>query len=197
MMKHEFESLAECILTDDQWTVVHHVYQHHPDIPDVGGKDVLARVWNEENGYYTVANMLDAANRAFGRPGVKDMRQNWCSTYEVEKGHIVNERGKCLETVNKNIYEAFKRVYPELSDQVEYWSLSLYAKVHDEPWPLDHRIAVFVIPGGSEGYYIHVLGLNAERHRELILVKTLANQYTAQAICTAINTLIFGGLERE
>lgn len=46
MMKKEFENIiGACIIDENEWDMVHTVYQFHPEIDDVVGKKQIAELW--------------------------------------------------------------------------------------------------------------------------------------------------------
>jgi hypothetical protein len=50
-------------VSDEDWVVIHQVYQWHPMIPDVNGKDVLAKLY-KQGGIGLMESMVPAANEA-------------------------------------------------------------------------------------------------------------------------------------
>lgn len=45
MNQNEFCKLTGKLPTEEEWAVIHDVYQHHPAVPDVGGKEKLASLY--------------------------------------------------------------------------------------------------------------------------------------------------------
>ena len=53
-MKHEFEALANvCIIDDNEWDMIHTVYQFHSGIDDFDGKNQIVKLWlrDQDNHY--------------------------------------------------------------------------------------------------------------------------------------------------
>ena len=151
MSKNEFETLIGASVTPDQWEVIERVYNFHPDIPNVGGKEKIASIWKsggDSLGYYRIANMLSRANKVAmeqGYPEVIDRREDEFTTYEVRDGRVGNEKGKHLEKVYEFIVGKLKSDHKELWENLEYFTG--YWKDFDEltHWPVDPRyIACFL-----------------------------------------------------
>lgn len=67
MMRSEFEELIKGakpkrMMTDEQWVVIHQVYQFYPTIKDVGGKGQVAHLFIE-HGFTIFQDMLPRAEK--------------------------------------------------------------------------------------------------------------------------------------
>ena len=61
MNRQEFlDRIGEKEISDAQWVVAHEVYQWHPSIPDVGGKEVIASLY-KVGGVGLLSDMLNTA----------------------------------------------------------------------------------------------------------------------------------------
>lgn len=61
MNRAEFEERVGNIeLTDEEWNIIHTVYQFHPSIPDVNGKDHIATLY-KMGGFGLISDMLPTA----------------------------------------------------------------------------------------------------------------------------------------
>jgi hypothetical protein len=63
MMKSEWERAIKHYITDEEWDIVHRVYQTHPLISDVDGKKDLLRIY-EVGGFGLISSMLPDADAA-------------------------------------------------------------------------------------------------------------------------------------
>jgi len=186
MMKHEFEKLVDETISEEQYKVVERVYAFHPSIPDVGGKQVIADLWNDAKhkhgkGIYGINHMLAVANEE-AKPAspVYEKHETPFSYYYTESGYVKSEEPKTIEEVYQYVVKELQK-YNEPGDKYscgpidEYFSISCkYEGITH--WPLDYSwIAVFCVQGGSEGYYTHVEAIWADGNRRqlLFLGKTL------------------------
>jgi hypothetical protein len=95
------------------------------------------------------------------------------STWDVTTDHYcINITPRKALAVFNDVKNQYEVNYPALAENVEYFSFG--GRYDDNPdWPLSHRIAVFYVEGGSEGYYVHVETLKDGKHKNWALVKTL------------------------
>ena len=63
MMKHEFDKLAGITTNPDTWELIHHIYQWHPCITDVNGKDQVVALYRA-GGAVIFHDMKNRADRA-------------------------------------------------------------------------------------------------------------------------------------
>lgn len=90
------------------------------------------------------------------------------TTYEVIDGYIKNETGK----TPAEIKEAFLKALPEeVADEMDYVTSS----EKTERFPVNSRVLVYTVPGGSEGFYLHMdaLDLRTGIRQNILLAKTL------------------------
>jgi hypothetical protein len=74
------------------------------------------------------------------------------------------------------VYDDLRTTIGESPDGGEEY-FSLMSGPRDRPWPTTGRVAVFSVPGTSEGDYVHVEVLHEDRSRDLvILAKTFAGR---------------------
>ncbi len=171
MTREEWTERTGSVPTAEQWDVVERIYTYHPDIPDVGGKDILAKTWRDKCGgnkwpeaaYGSLASyMLSQANLAAATDGgaepVLNRRETFCSRYHVVDGYVRDEVGKTVEDVFAYVkaqlktYATGHEEYGGIID--EYLSNS---ERRPGTWPIRARwIAVYAVTGGSEGHYVHV-----------------------------------------
>ena len=72
MMKSEFVSKVNELggqitfesLSSDDYEIIEHVYMFHPSIPEVNGKEAIARIWMLPGGMRIIRDMLETANAA-------------------------------------------------------------------------------------------------------------------------------------
>jgi hypothetical protein len=93
-MRDEFEALIKDAkpkrtITDEQWIVIHQVYQFYPTIKDVGGKGQVAHLFLE-HGFPIFQDMLPRAEKL------------------AELDHIRNRYLVEIETVDRQIQELSK-----------------------------------------------------------------------------------------
>lgn len=65
MNQQEFETRIKSAVSPEDFEIVQEVYIFHPSIPDVGGKDVIAKIW-KQFGMRMIRDMLDTAQRMSG-----------------------------------------------------------------------------------------------------------------------------------
>ncbi|MFA5186771.1 MAG: hypothetical protein WC551_09865 [Patescibacteria group bacterium] len=90
-----------------------------------------------------------------------DKRDYWSHTYEVKDGFVINEQPKSL----REVFDYILKKLPEYQVDIgEYDYFHISSSEHESLWPLDARwIAVFVVQGGSEGFYVHVEAFMSNR----------------------------------
>jgi len=157
-----------------QWEMAHYVYQEHRHIKDVGGKDQLADIikqgWNWDSPIRKMYKEVD------GPVIIKSTQDDMFSTWDVtHDGYCINDRAKSMSSVKAAVQLKLQEDYPELYQALDYFSLDTDYSYSDKPdiFPINSRIAVFYVKGGSEGYYIHVEAMNDGKFSTLILGKTL------------------------
>jgi hypothetical protein len=102
-------------------------------------------------------------------------------TYDVVCGYCLNSQPRPADEVYRELCDYLESVdlYPD-----EYFSgyhpmerdqFGDYHRIDDPPFPFDYwRLAVFAVPGGSEGWYIHVEVLATDGQSECVFLgKTL------------------------
>lgn len=60
MMKEEFEKLVGKTVAEDEYKIIEYVYNWHPDIKNVGGKEQMAKLY-VEFGMVTIRGMMEVA----------------------------------------------------------------------------------------------------------------------------------------
>lgn len=173
MMRQELQERLPAPLENWQWELSHEVYQNHPEIKDVGGKDQIAEIIKQGWGWNSpIQNMYKAIN---GPAIIKYIQEDLYSTWEVtHDGCCINDKPKTATAVYQAVKAAYEKEYPELASHVEYFSgPDMDIRYGDKPdvWP-QGRLAVFYVTGGSEGYYVHVEVLD-DKHHCMMLIKTL------------------------
>ena len=63
MMKHEFEAIANITVSEDDYKVIEYVYTWHPLIPEAGGKQKIADIYNV-GGMMLIRDMVKTAKQA-------------------------------------------------------------------------------------------------------------------------------------
>lgn len=63
MMKEEFETVAKTEVTVEEYAQIEYVYTWHPLIPEVGGKQKIADIYNL-GGMMLIKDMLETARKA-------------------------------------------------------------------------------------------------------------------------------------
>src|SRR5574343_238655 len=86
MMKHEFEKLIGNEISEDDWELVHTVYQWYPEIDDVKGKAQVAQLW-----------------LTFGKRIIVDMlpRATEIMEYELKMQSLNLEKEKIRQALNR------------------------------------------------------------------------------------------------
>lgn len=204
MNRQEWRERTGSTPTPAQWAVLNQVYNYHPEVPDVGGKDLLAEKWRVEyegrkwpdSAYECMArNMLAEANAealASGAGPVLDRRETFCTHYHVVDGYVRDETGKPVSEVFEYVKERLLKDYATGHEEYggiidEYFSCSA-----DGLWPYRSRwIAVYAVTGGSEGHYVHVDSLDNEGGRELLfLARTFRGYDHAMEIAKALGKIL-------
>jgi hypothetical protein len=179
MMRHELEERTGPLETW-QWEMAHAVYQDHPDIKDVGGKDQIAAIVKQ--GFDKPWPMVSTIRRMYkevnGPVLIKCRKEDMYSSWDVTiDGQCINNKPKTTTAVFNAVKAQFQEKYPQLWDDMDYFDLNadfIYRSALPDIWPEPFRIAVFYVRGGSEGYYVHVEGIRLDgKTTNLILAKTL------------------------
>ena len=173
MMREELQKRLEHQLEDWQWEMAHEVYQNHPAIKDVGGKDQLARVIACQGGFGYGSVLWDMYKAIGGKPLIVKTVRELFTTYDVTHEHLcINSRGNLLKDIFHEVQEQLEKKNRKLLEGSDYFSLDSHdpTEVWDDSFD---RLAVFYVKGGSEGYYVHTEILKRESHRCIFLGKTL------------------------
>lgn len=181
MMLHEFETRIRQSLTPAEWNVIHQIYTFSPEIPDVGGKDLLARIFRERGFEMTAHLLLAQANAAAATEGVAPVYREVDNWFGVE---VVNDEGRITATRPKSVQEVLAYCRERLGDLIdEYFSPSSDVEP-TTPWPTVWRwIKVFPVTGNSEGHYVHVEVETLDgKSRPMLLAKTFRGMGHAWAI---------------
>jgi hypothetical protein len=154
MMQHEFEARIEGALSPAEWDVISRIYAFSPELPDVGGKDTLARIFRERGFEMTAHLLLGAANAAAETQGAAPVYRQIETWSGIE---IVDDEGVVRETRPKTVQQVYAYCRDRLGTLVDdYFSLA-DGTVLTAPWPtVWRRIKIFPVTGGSEGHYVHV-----------------------------------------
>lgn len=103
---------------------------------------------------------------------VVETKKTLLTTYDVTDKHLcINERGNPLPDIVERLRDDLDKRLPDWSEGSDYFNL--YPFKEKEVWPVDSRIAVFYVKGGSEGYYVHVEAQHDGRSDLEFLGKTL------------------------
>ncbi len=203
MMRREFESRIGHTLSDNQWEVVDRIYNYHPEVPDKGGKDVVAAWYREAMSdrypsfsrlVYTKLGVANDEAEKQGAARVRYLVPQWYGTEVVDE-----KRGLILETRMKSVREVYEYCANGLGDMVDEY-FHIMPSVHkDRPWPNDRElqwIAVFPVTGGSEGHYVHVEAIYRDekdpfgRRELLFLGKTFRGMSHAWNMCKRLGELL-------
>ena len=189
MMRHELEERTGP-LPLWVWEIAHEVYQNHNAIKDVGGKDQIAEIVKLDMVWYQP--LLNWYKEIGGKPVIKEHRVDTYTEYDVNSdGYIVNEVGRQMRDIYKDVQAKLEEKYPELTERLEYFSLSVGYPDSNAVWDTDtHWIAVFYVTGGSEGHYIHVEARKENESKLLFLAKVLDGKETTQALTLALSEIM-------
>lgn len=89
-------------------------------------------------------------------------------------GFLKFERKRTLDEVYKDIVQALKE--QDVWDMLDYFNISTEKRDGKAHFPDYHWISVFVVKGGSEGFYFHIEAINEDKRRLLYLGKTLSER---------------------
>jgi hypothetical protein len=186
MTHREFELLTGLRVPEYDYQVVERVYNYLTDRwPD---KQSVARSYCEE-GMLRFTPFLAQANKAAleadGALPVYIPRVEWYGT-EWSNGMFL------LDTTPASLREAWENITTlmptHLRDDLDYWAVTSTTDA-DTPWPIKARwIAVYVVPGGSEGYYLHVDAIVDDTRQLLLLAKTLGGIDTILPLANWLTT---------
>jgi hypothetical protein len=176
MMRNELEERLGYKLESWQWEMAHYVYQNHPKIKDVGGKEELALVI-KDRGFVFPSRLREMYAELKGPPIVTRTESTLFETYDItHEGFCINSRGNPLTGIYREVRAKLEKEHPELMGECDYFSLD---KGHGDDkidlWPFPHWIAVHYVRGGSEGFYVHVAFIDYGKYRILFLAKTLCD----------------------
>lgn len=87
-------------------------------------------------------------------------------------GFLKFERKRTINEVFNDIVQALKE--QNVWDMLDYFSISTENRDGDEPFPEHRWISVFVVKGGSEGYYFHIEVIHEGKRYLIYLGKTLS-----------------------
>lgn len=196
MNKKEFDDLVGEPIPDWQWEAVQRVYCEDDDnIPNVGGKEVIAKLYKEKGFDAIYDRFIELGYSA--KQIINRHEETPFETYDVTYSClVVNQRFKPLKDVYNWLRQKINTEHKDLMDELDYFSV--YPPLSDEqnkPYPGDSRIAVFYVRGGSEGYYLHVESLTAEGHKLLMLGKTLCEGKYGQELMATLVGIISAYLE--
>lgn len=112
MMRDEFQTLLGKVVTNEEWDVIHEVYQFHPSITNVEGKKQIVKLYKDFgfkflSGLYPQARMIEEleAERATVRVKIARIYE----ANEAEKNKVIAEaQMKC----NKMDYVATVEAQP-------------------------------------------------------------------------------------
>jgi hypothetical protein len=179
MMKEELEQRLGYTLEPWQWEMAHWIYQNHPEIPDVVGKDVLAKKI-KEGGEFEYNSVIYREYLDMDGPDIiKEHKQDLYTTYDVNhKGYCVNTQGRLIEDIFKDVEKALKEKYPYLLKECDYFNLSCKWEIKNKEmpatWTQNRWLVIHYVKGGSEGYYVHVATVDGlGQYRLIFLAKTL------------------------
>lgn len=96
MMKHEFEAIAKRKVSDADYKEIEYVYTWHPLIPNSGGKQKIADIYNL-GGMMLIKDMLETAKRAEGLENHKAYIRSQISKLEKEAEEAEEEFKQYLE----------------------------------------------------------------------------------------------------
>jgi hypothetical protein len=182
MLRNELEERLGHPLLDWQWTMAHEVYQNHKEIPDVGGKDLIAKIIREMGGFEHDSSIRTMYRSLGDKSIVVKTVVELLETYDVDhKGYCINSRGNRLWDILKKVQETLKKDYPGLMDQVEYFDVNYdynvpIEKRREQVWDVHaHWNIIHYVTGGSEGFYVHVAQVHRETgvYHTVFLIKTL------------------------
>jgi hypothetical protein len=176
MMMHEFqERVGDFPIW--QWPAIEVVYRDHKDIPDIGGKDVIAS-WYKDKGFEGIFKEFVALGNN-PRSVIRESREDTYSRYDVTyEGYVVNETAKTINEVCLWAVDELKTKYPDIYEQLDYFHKNYRydgTDKKDEKWPLEYNwLSVFYVRGESEGFYFHVEAIEGDKRTLLLLGKTLS-----------------------
>jgi hypothetical protein len=179
MMKEELEQRLGYPIEPWQWEMANYIYMNHPDIPDVGGKDVIARKILDGGGFESKSVVRREYEDMGGPPIIVKTKRTLCETYDVtHENYCINTRGNKLYDIFKEVKGRLEKEYPELMAHCDYFAYDgedLYKEEKYSLWDLnDHWLAIHYVTGGSEGYYVHVARVDRQnRYKIIFLAKTL------------------------
>ena len=87
--------------------------------------------------------------------------------------YLILDRRRTIGEVFEDLKQALKE--QEVYDDLDYFSIS--GKDADEVFPDFNWISVFIVRGGSEGFYYHVEAIKGDNRRLLYLGKTLWEKF--------------------
>lgn len=158
-----------------QWLAIEAVYRDDDTIPDVGGKDVIADRYENEGFDSIFRKYVSLGNDP--KAIIKEQREDAFSRYDVTyEGYIINETAKTRGEVYQWMVSELRTNHADIWELFDYISLDrdYVTDTEKKAWPINDRIAVFYVRGGSEGFYFHIEALRDGRHELLILGKTLS-----------------------
>jgi len=187
MMKHEFEKLVDCPVSDKHWELVNLVYNHSPLFDGGYPKYKVAKMFrNEGIGPFRLEYQNNQIFREFDRV-VRNGDEDQFSTFEVTfGGYIVHTQPKKISQVAAWIQAELQKKGIDLTEY-DYFSWDNPG----DPWPIDAwRVACFAVTGGSEGHYIHITALHRGEVKSLAVGKTFMGFEHAHKLSNALAELL-------
>jgi len=130
--------------------------------------------------------------------GFKYGVETWYSRYYVtDDGYCVAEKAKTIRDVRDYcVKELKKHTFVDVDGDTREVAeeglsdMSHYMEPEMKLWPLNERIAVFYVTGGSEGHYVHVEALVNGKNLMLFLSKTFQGREGALRIVDALSKIL-------
>lgn len=180
MNKQEFENLigSEC----HDWETVQFVYTWHPSINDVGGKEQIAKIYKE--GYTPAIHKMVPESIKAARAANVEIKHvvGRLAEYDVLFGLCYNFVGIQSRRVFSDLVNKLGALEPD-----EYFTLQ--RDFEGKTFPDFNWVAVYCVPGGSEGTYMHIDIINGDKRVMWAMGKTLSdgrnsitNMYKAAAV---------------
>lgn len=164
MNQNEFENLIndKCY----EYPMVEFVYTWTPAINDVGGKEQIAKIYKD--GYTSaIHKMVPEAIKAARAAGVEVKHVvGRLGEYDVLFGVCYNQHGLQSRRIFTDLVNYLGSLEPD-----EYFTLE--REFDGVEFPENQWVAVYCVPGGSEGTYMHIDLIDGDKRRNWALGKTL------------------------
>lgn len=106
--------------------------------------------------------------------------------YDIEEGLIKNEKGRTFGQIRNDL----RAMFFEEEQTWDYFTVDMLKT--DKTWPLDvHRVLVYTVPGGSEGFYLHLDVKVGDAIENVVLVKFLGSAEDALKVQERIWRRVF------